>query len=84
VAVPVHHGNGITGLDPGFGEHIGQARDPLDQSRIGVAQLVAIDDFPGLLITGPGHEQAFDQQRILVRTFGGRDNTGLQHTNPFL
>jgi hypothetical protein len=47
VAVPVHHRHGVTRLDPGFGQHVGQARDPFDQGRIGVAQLVAVDDFAG-------------------------------------
>jgi len=83
MAVPIHHRHRVTGLHSGLGQHIGQARDAFDQGGVGVTQFVTVDDFPGLLVTGAGHQQALDQQWVLVRTFGGRDNTGLQHTNPF-
>jgi hypothetical protein len=35
VAVPVHHRHGVTGLHPGLGQHVGQARDALVELRIG-------------------------------------------------
>ncbi|MNP06707.1 hypothetical protein D3C76_987030 [compost metagenome] len=83
VAVPIHYRHGIPGLDPGSRQHIGQACDPFDQGRIAIAQLVAVNDLAGFLITRAGHQQPFDQQRILVSAFGWGDNASLQHKNPF-
>ncbi|MCY1431431.1 hypothetical protein D9M71_473990 [compost metagenome] len=83
MAVPVHHTHGIPGLDPGRCQHVGQAGHPFDQGRVAVAQLVAVDDLAGFLITGTGHQQPFDQQRVLVSAFGRGDNASLQHNNPF-
>jgi hypothetical protein len=83
VAVPVHHRHGVTGLDAGSRQHVGQPRNPLDQGRIAVAQLVAVDDFAGFLVTGAGHQQPFDQQWILVGPIGRRNDPSLQHKNPF-
>ncbi|BBP66967.1 hypothetical protein PHLH5_45080 [Pseudomonas sp. Cab53] len=83
MAVPVHHRHGIARLDPGLGQDIGQARDPFDQRRVAVAQLVTVDDLAGFLITGTGHQQSFDQQRILISAFGWGNNASLQHGSPF-
>ena len=83
MAVPVHHRHGIAGLDAGRRQHVGQPCDPFDQGRIAVAQLVAVNDLAGFLITSAGHQQPFDQQRILVSAFGWGDNASLQHKSPF-
>ncbi|MNI52303.1 hypothetical protein D3C73_1070690 [compost metagenome] len=84
VAVPIHHRHGVTGLDPGFGQHVGQAGDTLIELWIGQPQLVAVDDLAGLFIAAAGHQQAFDQQRKAVGALGGLDDAGLQHGYPFL
>ncbi|MNO68893.1 hypothetical protein D3C76_597370 [compost metagenome] len=83
MAVPVHHRHRVTGLDPGFGQDIGQASDTLVELWISQAQLIAINDLAGFLVTAAGHQQAFDQQRVGVGAFGGFDDAGLQHGYPF-
>lgn len=83
MAVPVHYRHGIPGLHAGLCQHIGQPRNPLDQGRIAVAQLIAVDDFASFFVTGAGHQQPFNQQRILVSALGWRNNASLQHKSPF-
>ncbi|MNN35183.1 hypothetical protein D3C81_1490270 [compost metagenome] len=83
MAVPVHHRHGVTGLYPGFGQHVGQARDALVELWVGQPQLVAVDDFAGLFIAAAGHQQALDQQGVGVGALGGLDDAGLQHGYPF-
>ncbi|MNN41997.1 hypothetical protein D3C81_1561490 [compost metagenome] len=83
VAVPVHHRHGVTGLYPGFGQHIGQPGDALVELWISQPQLIAVDDLAGLFIAAARHQQALDQQRVGVGALGGLDDAGLQHGNPF-
>ncbi len=79
VAVPVHHGHGIPGLDPSRGQHVGQPRDALVEGAVVETQPVAIDDLAATLVTLPREQQALDQQRVLVGILGGFDHSGLQH-----
>ncbi|MCY1455108.1 hypothetical protein D9M71_722200 [compost metagenome] len=79
VAVPVHHRHGVTGLDPGLGEDVGQARHALVEGGVAVADAVAVDDLAGLLVTAAGHQQALYQQGIDVGVVGGLDDAGLEH-----
>ena len=79
VAVPVHHRHGITGLDPGLSQYVGQSSNPLIEGGIAVAHLVAVNDFTTFLITDAGQQQALDQQRSLMSIRGGGNQTGLQH-----
>ncbi|MNG95261.1 hypothetical protein D3C79_542920 [compost metagenome] len=83
MAVPVHHCHGITGLDPGLGQHIGQACNALVELWIRQPHLVAVDDFAGLFIATAGHQQALDQQWIGIGALGGLDDASLQHGDPF-
>jgi len=83
MAVPVHHRHGVPRLHPGRRQHVGQPRNPLDQGRIAVTQLVTVDDLAGFLVTGAGHQQPLDQQWILVGPIGRGNDASLQHMNPF-
>ncbi|MNG97505.1 hypothetical protein D3C79_566210 [compost metagenome] len=83
MAVPVHHRHRIAGLDPGFGQDVGQPRDSLVELWISQAQLIAIDDLAGLLIAAARHQQALDQQGVAVGALGGLEDAGLQHGYPF-
>ncbi|MNJ24856.1 hypothetical protein D3C77_192850 [compost metagenome] len=83
MAVPVHHRHGVTGLDPGLGQHVGQARNALIEGQVAEAQLIAIDDFAGFLVAAAGQQQALDQQWKLISALGRRNDTSLQHRSPF-
>ncbi|MCY1246829.1 hypothetical protein D9M72_601020 [compost metagenome] len=71
VAVPIEQGHGVTGLDPGCGQRIGQAANTLVESLVAVAQLVGVDDFPARLVAHPGQQQLLDQQGVGIGAFGG-------------
>ena len=83
MAVPVHHGHGIPCFDSRLCQYVSQARYPLNKGRVGVAQLVPVDDLAGFLVAGARHQQPLDQQRVLVRAFGWRNHASLQHKNSF-
>ncbi len=79
VTVPVHHRHRVTGLHPGVGQYVGQARHTLVERGIGVTHLVAVDDLPALFITTAGQQQALDQQRVLIGVLSSGDDAGFQH-----
>ena len=58
MAIPVHHRNGIPGLDAGLGQGVGQTTDALVEGAVVVANQIAIDDFLRALITLPGQQQS--------------------------
>ena len=83
VAVPVHHGHGVTGLDSRLGEHIGQTRHTLVEGRVAVTQLIAVDDFAGFLVANARQQQPLNQQRRIVSIISGSNQTGLQHGDTY-
>ncbi|MNF96281.1 hypothetical protein D3C84_790660 [compost metagenome] len=79
VTVPVEQGHGIARFDSGLDQHIGQALDTLHQGRVGVAQLVGVDDFLTGLITHAGKQQTLDQQRIAIGPGCRGNDAGIDH-----
>ncbi|MNL60881.1 hypothetical protein D3C87_1847340 [compost metagenome] len=73
VAVPIEQGHGVTGLDPGRRQRIGQAANTLVEGLVAVAQLVGVDDFPARLVAHAGQQQLLDQQGIGIGAVGGRN-----------
>ncbi len=73
MAVPVHDGNGISGLNTQFFQHVGQLRHPAVQGFVSIAHLVPINDFLLGRIHQRHPEDVFDQQGIGIGRRGSLD-----------
>ena len=77
--IPVHDRHGVARLYTGTGQGVGQPVNAVNQVFVGVLAAVGVDDFLVRVVTRAGHQQPFDQQRILVGIVGRFKNPCLCH-----
>ena len=66
VAVPIHHRDGIAGLDAQPSQPAGQPTHPLAQIAVGLPLEITVDDLLIGELANGGAEQILDQERAIV------------------